>query len=84
MGGAVVTGTTVDASNVIDELGKVVDHVAANKASLLDKEDFHIYVSNSIYQAYVRALGGFGANGLGGNGYEGRGNSNGRWRRFTI
>jgi len=49
MGGAVVTGTTVDASNVVTEIGKVVDHIAANKASLLDKEDLHIYVSNSIF-----------------------------------
>jgi len=75
LGGAKVTGTTVDASNVVTEIGKVVDNIAANKASLLDKEDLHIYISNSIYQAYVRSLGGFGANGLGGNGFEGRGNN---------
>ena len=75
MGGAAVTGTTVDASNVVTEIGKVVDHIAANKASLLDKEDLHIYVSNSIFQAYVRSLGGFGASGLGANGYEGKGNN---------
>ena len=75
MGGAAVTGTTVDASNVVTEIGKVVDHIAANKASLLDKEDLHIYVSNSIFQAYVRSLGGFGANGLGAAGYEGKGNN---------
>jgi len=75
MGGAAVTGTTVDASNVVTEIGKVVDHIAANKASLLDKEDLFIYVSNSIYQSYVRSLGGFGASGLGANGFEGKGNN---------
>ena len=75
MGGAVVTGTTVDASNVVTEIGKVVDHVATNKSSLLDKEDLHIYVSNSIFQAYVRSLGGFGANGLGAAGYDSKGNN---------
>ena len=74
-GGAVVTGTTVTAANVVDEIGKVVDNVSANNSSLLDKEDLHIYVSNHIYQMYVRSLGGFGAAGLGANGFDGKGNN---------
>ncbi len=74
-GGAVVTGTTVTAANVVDEIGKVVDNVSANNSSLLDKEDLHIYVSNHIYQMYVRSLGGFGASGLGANGFDGKGNN---------
>jgi hypothetical protein len=74
-GGAVVTGTTVTAANVVDEIGKVVDNVSANNSSLLDKEDLHIYVSNHIYQMYVRSLGGFGANGLGAAGFDGKGNN---------
>ena len=74
-GGAVVTGTTVTAANVVDELGKVVNHVANHASALLDKEDLHIYVSNHIFQMYVRSLGGFGAAGLGANGYDGKGNN---------
>lgn len=65
-------GTTVTAANVIDELGKVVDKIPA---AIYGKEDLYIYVSNNIYRAYVRALGGFGASGLGANGFEGRGNN---------
>lgn len=60
-----VTGTTVTASNVITELGKIVDAVPS---SLYGKEDLYLYVSQNIARAYVRALGGFGASGLGANG----------------
>jgi len=60
-----VTGTTVTASNVVAELGKIVD---ALPAALYGKEDLYIYVSQNIAKAYVRALGGFGASGLGANG----------------
>ena len=60
-----VVGTTVTASNVIAELGKVVDAIPA---ALYGKEDLHIYVSQNVARAYVRALGGFGASGLGANG----------------
>jgi hypothetical protein len=60
-----VAGTTVTASNVIAELGKIVD---ALPAALYGKEDLHIYVSQNIAKAYVRALGGFAASGLGANG----------------
>lgn len=65
-GGAVVTGTTVTASNVITELGKVVDNVATNTPAILDKEDLRIYVGNGIFQAYIRALGGFALTGSAG------------------
>lgn len=60
-----VAGTTVTASNVITELGKIVDAIPA---SLYGKEDLYLYVSQNIARAYVRALGGFGASGLGANG----------------
>jgi hypothetical protein len=63
--GQEVAGTTVDASNVITELGKIVD---AMPSALYGKEDLNIYVSQNIARAYVRALGGFGASGLGANG----------------
>jgi len=60
-----VAGTTVTASNVVAELGKLVDAIPA---SLYGKEDLYLYVSQNIARAYVRALGGFGASGLGANG----------------
>jgi hypothetical protein len=55
----------VTAANVIAELGKVVDLIPA---SLYGKEDLYLYVSQSVARDYVRALGGFGASGLGSNG----------------
>ena len=65
-----VVGTTITAANVIEELGKVVDAIPA---ALYGKEDLYIYVSQHIARSYVRALGGFGANGLGGNGVNNAG-----------
>ena len=54
-----VVGTTVTATNVIDELGKIVDSINAN-TNIFAKEDTRIYVSSrNIMAAYVRALGGF-------------------------
>ena len=57
-----VAGTTITASNVIVELGKIVDAIPA---ALYGKEDLYLYVSQNVARAYVRALGGFGASGLG-------------------
>ena len=51
-----VVGTSVTASNVIAEMGKVVDAIPA---TLYGKEDLYIYVSQNVARAYVRALGGF-------------------------
>jgi hypothetical protein len=65
-----VVGTTVDAGDVIAELGKVVDAIPA---TLYGKEDLYIYVSQNIARAYVRALGGFAASGLGANGTNAQG-----------
>jgi hypothetical protein len=65
-----VAGTTVTASNVIAELGKIVDAIPA---ALYGREDLYIYVSQNIARAYVRALGGFGASGLGANGSNAQG-----------
>ena len=48
-----IVGTTVDASNVIAELGKVVD---ATPSSIVNNEDLFIYVSNNVFRAYKRAL----------------------------
>jgi hypothetical protein len=60
--GQEVAGTTVTSANVITELGKIADAVPS---TLYGSEDLYIYVSQNIARAYVRALGGFGASGLG-------------------
>lgn len=65
-----VTGTTVDASNVIAEMGKVVDAIPS---AIYGKEDLKLYVSKNVMKAYVRALGGFGASGLGAAGSDNKG-----------
>ena len=65
-----VVGTSVTAANVITELGKVVDAIPA---ALYGKEDLTIYVPQNVAKAYVRALGGFGASGLGASGIENKG-----------
>lgn len=65
-----VVGTSVTAANVITELGKVVDAIPS---ALYGKEDLTLYVPQNVAKAYVRALGGFGAAGLGAAGVEGKG-----------
>ena len=65
-----VGGTTVTASNVVAELGKIVDAIPAR---LYGAEDLKIYVAQNIYKAYVRALGGFQANGVGAAGVNAQG-----------
>ncbi len=65
-----VVGTSITAGNVIDELGKVVDAIPSE---LYGSEDLNLYVAQNVYRAYVRALGGFAANGVGANGVSGQG-----------
>ena len=65
-----IAGTSVTASNVIAQLGLIVDAIPS---SVYGKEDLYIYVSQNIARAYVRALGGFGADGLGANGVNNKG-----------
>ena len=57
-----VAGTTVTSSNVIAQIGSLVDAIPS---SLYGSEDLYIYCSQNIARAYVRALGGFGSSGLG-------------------
>lgn len=66
-----VVATTVNAGNVIDELGKIVDSMNAN-TNIYGKEDTRIFVSRNIMAAYVRALGGFQAT-IGANGVDNKG-----------
>jgi hypothetical protein len=48
-----VTGTTVTASNVITELGKILD---AAPNTIYGKDDLTLYVGRDIMKAYIRAL----------------------------
>ena len=65
-----VSSTTVTSSNVIAQLGAILD---AAPSALFGQEDLTLYVSRNIYQAYIRALGGFAANGVGAAGYRSEG-----------
>jgi hypothetical protein len=47
-----VLGTTIDASNVIAELGKVVDAIPT---TVYGQEDLCVYISPSTARAYIRA-----------------------------
>ena len=47
-----VVGTTIDATNVIAELGKVIDAIPAE---LYGNDELSIYISQSTARAYVRA-----------------------------
>lgn len=69
---AVTSETAFTAANVAGEIGKLVDAIPN---SVLYQEDLHIYVPNNVYQLYLRALGGFGAAGVGANGYDNKGNN---------
>jgi hypothetical protein len=60
-----VVGTSINAANVITEMGKIIDLLPS---ALYGQEDLYLYVSQNVARAYVRALGGFGASGLGANG----------------
>ena len=51
-----VTAGTVTSTNVITELGKIVDAIPS---AVYGKDDLTIYVSSNIARAYIRALGGF-------------------------
>ena len=68
--GQEIAGTTVNAGNVITELGSIVDAIPS---TLYGNEGLFIYVSQNIARAYVRALGGFGASGLGAAGTNAQG-----------
>lgn len=67
--GQSIGGVAIDATNVIDEMGKVVD---ALPSSLYGKEGLKVYVSQNVARAYVRALGGF-ASGVGAAGINNQG-----------
>lgn len=63
-------GGGVNAGNVIAQLGAIVD---ACPTRLYGQPDLKLYLSSNIVRAYIRALGGFGANGLGSSGVNAQG-----------
>src|SRR5210317_2053576 len=57
-----VTGTASTSANVIEELAKIADAIPT---AVYGAEDLAIYLPSNMYRNYIRALGGFGASGLG-------------------
>ena len=70
--GSAVVGTplTITSSNVIAEMGRVVDLIPP---ALYGTEDLRIFVSQNVAKAYVRALGGFSVVATSNNGVQGLG-----------
>jgi len=62
--------TSFTSSNIIDLLGNTLDAVPS---TVYGREDLTIYVPTVAFKAYIRALGGFGASGLGAAGVDNRG-----------
>tara|TARA_R110001599_G_scaffold79560_2_gene215490 strand:- start:662 stop:1588 length:927 start_codon:yes stop_codon:yes gene_type:complete len=54
----VASHAAVTSANVVEKLGDIVDLIPS---TLYGKDDLHIYISQNIARAYVRALGGFAA-----------------------
>ena len=65
-----VVGTTSTAANIIEEHGKIADAIPS---TVYGSEDMCIYLPADMYRNYVRALGGFGASGLGAAGTNDQG-----------
>ena len=65
-----VAGTTVTSSNVVAQLGLIVDAIPA---ALYGSPDLKIYVSQNIAKAYIRALGGFSVAATSNAGVEAKG-----------
>lgn len=63
--------TAYNSGNIVSLLGNVVD---ALPSAVYGKEDVTIYVPTVAMQAYIRSLGGFGAQGLGAAGTDAKGN----------
>ena len=65
-----IASTTVTSSNVVAQLGLIVDAIPA---ALYGSPDLKIYVSQNILKAYVRALGGFSVAATSNNGTDNKG-----------
>jgi len=65
-----VAGTTVTSANAVAELQKIVDAIPP---TLYGLEGGKIFVAQNIFKAYVQALGGYAANGVGASGTDTKG-----------
>ena len=63
--------TSFTSSNIVTLLSNVVDSIPS---AVYGKEDLKLFVPPAAWQAYIRHLGGYGANGLGAAGYKAEGN----------
>jgi hypothetical protein len=66
----IATPLTITASNVITEMGRVVDAIPT---AIYGNEGLRVYVSQNVAKAYVRALGGFSVAATSNNGVQGLG-----------
>jgi len=69
------TPGAIDATNVIDEMGAVAAAIPKSVYRAI-ANDLKMYVATNVWKSYVTALGGFGANGLGANGFQNLGTNN--------
>ena len=69
-GAAKETSATVDSTTVIAQMKAVVTKCPQ---AIYGAEGLRLYVSQKVAKAYVSALGGFGASGLGSNGFANQG-----------
>lgn len=67
---AIGTPLTITASNVITEMGRVIDGIPP---AIYGNEGLRVYVSQNVAKAYVRALGGFSVAATANNGVQGLG-----------
>lgn len=65
-----IAGTASTAANIITELGKIIDAVTPE---MYAQAGLKLYLPINMVKTYIRALGGFGASGLGANGINGMG-----------
>lgn len=65
-----IAGTTITSSNVIAQLGLIVDAIPT---AVYGSPDLKIYVSQNIARAYVRALGGFSVAATSNSGVDAKG-----------
>ena len=65
-----VVAAAITSLNVVAEIGRLVDAIPA---ALYGNDGLKLYLSQAILKSYVRSLGGFGAQGLGGAGTNAQG-----------
>jgi len=67
-----VTSAAITSANILTKLGEISDAIPA---AVKYSPDMKIYIGNADFAKYVRALGGFGASGLGASGVSNLGST---------